>query len=116
MADPFKLAVTLPPFLFESQKAEALAPKISATYTPKEYADAVSIKAQHNNMLEKLNRAVMSGRDSLISSAVAEHFDTLTAYHQKNIANIPQLPAQPLVGRTITSSLQAKTQKLMSEE
>ena len=116
MADPFKLAVTLPPFLYDSQKAEALAPKVSATYTPREYAEATSVKAQHNNMLEKLNRAVMSGRQDLISSAIAEHHDTLTAYHQKNIANMPQLPAQPLPGRTITNSLQSKTQKLMTGE
>lgn len=116
MSDPFKLAVTLPPFLYESQKSIALAPKVSGTYTPKEYAEATSVKAQHNQMLEKLNRAVMSGRDSMISSAMAEHFDTITAYHQKNIANMPELPAQPLVGRSVMSSLQSKTQKLMSAE
>lgn len=116
MADPFKLAVTLPPFLYDSQKAELLAPKVNATYTPREYAEATSVKAQHNQMLERLNRAVMSGRPEAISSAMAEHFDTITAYHQKNIANMPELPAQPLVGRTIASSLQSKTQKLMSGE
>ena len=115
MADPFKMAITLPPFLYESQQKELLPKVVSATYTPKEYADAVSVKAQHNRMLENINRAVMSGNQQHINAAIAAAHDTITAYHQKNLNNMPKDTAQPIPGRGV-NSLKMATEKLMRGE
>jgi hypothetical protein len=116
MADAYKMAITLPPFLYDSSQAEKLQPVISGTYTPREYAEAVSVKAQHNQMLEKINRAVRSGRSELISASIAEAHDTITAYHKKNLSKMPKNTAQPLVGRSVESSLKSKTEKLARDE
>jgi hypothetical protein len=115
MADAFKMAVTLPPFLYDSSQKELLPKVISATYTPKEYAEAVSVKAQHNQMLEKVNRAVMGGNQQHINAAIAAAHDTVTAYHQKNVANMPKDTAQPIPGRGV-NSLKMATEKLMRNE
>lgn len=111
MADAYTMAITLPPFLYESQQKELLPKVLSATYTPKEYAAAVGVKAQHNQMLEQVNRAVMGGNQQHINSAIAAAHDSITAYHQKNIANMPKDTAQPIPGRGM-NSLKMATEKL----
>ena len=115
MANAYQMAITLPPFLYESQQKELLARPVNATYTPAEYAAAVSVKAQHNQMLENVNRAVMSGHQEHISSAIAAAHDTITAYHQKNVNNMPKDTAQPIPGRGV-NSLKMATDKLARGE
>lgn len=115
MADPYKLAVTLPPFLYESQQKELLPKVVSGTYTPAEYAAAVSVKAQHNQMLERVNRAVMSGDGQKINSAIAAAHDTINAYHMKNVNRIPAQETQPIPGRGV-NSLKMATEKLTRAE
>jgi hypothetical protein len=83
MADPFTLAVTLPPFLYDGSQSEKKQPVVSATYTPDDYKRNV-MNTIHLEHLESINRAIMSGRRDLADNMIQMAKDQVNDYHQFN--------------------------------
>lgn len=116
MADAFTLATTLPPFLFESNNAVALAPVVSATYEPADFEKKMNTQS-HLTRLEAINRAVMSGKRDLADNVVADVKSRIETYHQTNMKNAPQVTtSMPLLGMSSLKSATMKhSQNAMSE-
>lgn len=110
MADAFKLATTLPPFLFESNNAMALTPVVSATYEPADYEKKVNTQG-HLFRLEAINRAVMSGRMDLADNIVEGVKKNIEAYHSQNIAKMPPTQSVPVLGMASMKSMTMKHMK-----
>jgi hypothetical protein len=111
MADPFTLAVTLPPFLFDSNKSMALAPVVSATYAPPDFEKKLN-KQVHLLGLESINRAVMSGKN--VAETVTDVTDKIDAYHKGNMERFKDsAKAVPILG--MDSTLKSATQKHMAK-
>jgi len=116
MANAFKLATTLPPFLFDANSSMALAPVVSATYEPADFEKKMNTQG-HLTRLEAINRAVMSGKRDLADNIVADVKSRIETYHQTNMKNMPQVQsAMPLLGMSSLKSATMKhSQNAMSE-
>jgi hypothetical protein len=113
MADPFTLAVTLPPFLFDSSQAEKKQPVVSATYTPADYKRNF-MNTTHLEHLESINRAVMSGRKDVADNMVQMAKDRVAEYHQFNKERFKTTQPTEILGmqtslKTATAKHQAKS-------
>jgi hypothetical protein len=115
MSNPLTLAITLPKGLFDSAQAQPLAPVVSASYTPADYAEAVrALQASHSADLEELNRAGYSGRGDVSTSAVNKMIAKVSKFHEEARKQMPVQAPLPVLGRGTT--LKTKTQKLMNGE
>ena len=115
MADPFTLAVTLPPFLYDSSQTEKKPPVISATYTPADYKRNF-MNTMHLEHLESVNRAVQSGRRDLADNMIQMAKDKISEYHQANKDRFKtQQPAEILGMQTSLKTATAKHQAKSSE-
>jgi len=97
MANPFTLAVTLPPFLYDSSQAEKKQPVVSATYTPDDYKRNF-MNTVHLEHLESINRAVMSGRRDLADNMIQMSKDQIADYHQFNKERFKVQDPTPIPG------------------
>ncbi len=117
MLDPFKMNVTLPPFMYNSATTTKYKPPVvSMTYNTNDYLQLLkSNSALAHQNLEDVNKAVMSGRPNLTSAMVSKANSFVSAYHT-NVRNsyAPQQPS-PIVGNERSMSLKSATQKLMRE-
>jgi len=118
MLDPFKMNVTLPPFMYNSATTtQTKPPVVSMTYNTNDYLEVLKAnQALSSANLEDVNRAVMSGRPALTSAMVSKANSFVSAYHS-NVRNsyAPQEP-MPILGSERSMSLKTATQKLMREE
>jgi hypothetical protein len=113
MANPFTLAVTLPPFLFDGSQTEKKQPVVSATYTPEDYKQNF-MNTRHLDHLESINRAVMSGRRDMADNMVEMAKDRIAEFHQANMERFKTTPAEPILGmqmslKTATAKHQTKS-------
>jgi hypothetical protein len=97
MADPFTLAVTLPPFLYDSSQSEKKQPVVSATYTPVDFKRNF-MNTMHLEHLESINRAMMSGRRDLADNMIQMAKDKVADYHQMNKERFKTQEAVPIPG------------------
>jgi hypothetical protein len=108
MADPFTLAVTLPPFLFDSNKSMPLAPVVSATYSSADFEKRVNKRVG----LESVNRAVMSGKN--VDKTITDVTDKIDAYHKGNMERFKSI-SEPIPILGMDSTLKSATQKHMAK-
>ena len=97
MANPFTLAVTLPPFLYDGSQSEKKQPVVSATYTPEDYKRNF-MNTTHLEHLESINRAIMSGRRDLADNIIQMAKDRVAEYHQFNKERFKVQEASPIPG------------------
>ena len=107
MADAFTLALTLPPDLFQGNKAVALAPVVSATYESADFSRTMNTRPHLANY-EAISRAVMSGQRDLADNVIEKVKKDMDAYHTGNIAKMPATKSVPVLGM---SSLKSATMK-----
>lgn len=107
MANAFTLATTLPPDLFQANKAVALAPVVSATYESADFSRSMNTRPHLANY-EAISRAVMSGQRDLADNVVDKVKKDIEAYHTGNIAKMPVTKSVPVLGM---SSLKSATMK-----
>jgi len=117
MLDPFKLNVTLPPFMYNSaNSSQTKPPVVSASYNTNDYLRLLeSNSALAHRNLEDVNKAVMSGRPALTSAMVSKANSFVNAYHNNVRSSFAPQQAQPIVGNERSMSLKSATQKLMQE-
>ena len=115
MADPFTLAVTLPPFLYDSSQTEKKPPVVSATYTPEDYKRNF-MNTIHLEHLESINRAIQSGRRDLADNMIQMAKDRISDYHEANKKRfkVSQEPVD-ILGQTTLKTATAKHQAKSSE-
>lgn len=115
--DPQKLAMSLPPELFESATKEILPPVVSATYSSKQYEDMIKARQhQFGKNLENVNRAAMSGSKRLTDEMVQKANSFVSAYADSISKKYPVQEAEPLPGAGRSTSLKMATEKKMREE
>lgn len=112
MADPFTLATTLPPFLYDSSQTEKKQPAVSATYTPEDYKRNF-MNTRHLEHLESINRAVMSGRRDLADNMIQMAKDHVADYHQFNKERFKVQQATPIPG--LQPSMKTATAKHLAK-
>ena len=113
MANPFTLAMTLPPFLYDGSQTEKKQPVISATYTPEDYKRNF-MNTRHLEHLESINRAVMSGRRDVADNLVQMAKERIADYHQFNqerfkVSEPQAIPGMQMNLKTATAKHQAKS-------
>lgn len=112
MANPFTMAITLPPFLYDGSQTEKKQPVVSATYTPADYKRNF-MNTIHLEHLESINRAVMSGRKDVADNMVEMAKDRVAEYHQANKERFKTTQPTEILGmqtslKTMTAKHQAK--------
>ena len=113
MADAFTLATTLPPDLFQGNKAVALAPVVSATYESTDFTRGLNTRSHLANY-EAISRAVMSGQRDLADNVIDKVKKDIEAYHMGNIAKMPVTKTATVLGMHSLKSITMKhSQKAM---
>ena len=115
MASAYELAVSLPPFLYDSSQKERIAPVVNATFSTDDYKATIGNRF-HLTQLEQINRAAHSGRQDVLDNAVQAVQDDLDFYHKKNIARMPVRDSAPVLGmvpsmKNATMKHQAKSKE-----
>lgn len=108
MANAFKLATTLPPFLYDGTQSIALTPVVSATYAPEDFERRLNTQT-HLLGLETINRAVMSGKN--VAESVEMVKKSIRAYHEANIRKMPAVESLPVLGMPTMKSMTMKHMK-----
>jgi hypothetical protein len=113
MADSFTLAVTLPPFLYDSSQSEKLQPVVSATHTPADFKRNF-MNTVHLEHLESINRAMMSGRKDLADNMIQMAKDRVADYHQMNKERFKT--QEPVAIPGLQPSMKSATAKHLAKE
>jgi len=115
MTDQLTLNLTLPPTMYEAATSqEALAPPVSMTYTPADFARTYQAKqSEFGEHMENISRAAMSGRPALNDMMVSKANDFVNAYH-KNVGARYALKTeeQPILGSERSMSLKTAIEKM----
>lgn len=109
MADPFKLAVTLPPFLYDAADAEPISHPVSATYTSEDYKRMVDDQQMKFADFERLRHLARSGDKEATQRAVEDMQAKVSAYHAKNQERFAA--QQPVAVLGMESNLKNATMK-----
>lgn len=88
MASAYELAVTLPPFLFESSQKERTPPVVNATFSTDDYKATTGGRI-HLTHLEMVNRAAHSGNQNRLDNVVQMVQDEQDFYHKGVMARMP---------------------------
>jgi hypothetical protein len=113
MADPFTLAITLPPSLYDSSQFQKLQPVVSGTHTPADFKRNF-MNTVHLEHLESINRAVMSGRKDLADNMIQMSKDRIADYHQSNKARFKVSEPVKILG--MQTSLKTATAKHLAKD
>jgi len=115
MASAYELAVTLPPFLFDSSQRERVPPVVNATFSTDDYKATTGGRI-HLTHMEMINRAAHSGNQNQLDNVVQMVQDEQYFYHKKNIARMPVRDSAPVLGmvpsmKNATMKHQAKSKE-----